>query len=54
MISANLSILSEAEVVVRKKMANLEDDLRLLQNRKRELDDDISTDILKLIAKNRS
>ncbi|MCI53922.1 hypothetical protein A2U01_0075169, partial [Trifolium medium] len=39
--------------IVRKKIAHLEGELHLLQKRKRELDESISTDVFKLITKNR-
>ncbi|MCI61231.1 hypothetical protein A2U01_0082488, partial [Trifolium medium] len=44
---------SEEEVIVRKRISHLEGELRLLQKRKRELDESISTDVFKLITKNR-
>ncbi|MCI05676.1 hypothetical protein A2U01_0026729 [Trifolium medium] len=51
MLSTNLSIASEEEVIVRKRIAHLEGELRLLQKRKRELDESISNDVFKLITK---
>ncbi|MCI83026.1 hypothetical protein A2U01_0104301, partial [Trifolium medium] len=38
--------------IVRGRIAQLESELRLLKKRKRELDESISTDVLKLITKN--
>ncbi|MCH90017.1 hypothetical protein A2U01_0010923 [Trifolium medium] len=54
MLSTNLSIASKEELVVRKKIAHMEGELRLLQKWKRELDDSISADVFKLINKNRT
>ncbi|PNX76875.1 subtilisin-like protease, partial [Trifolium pratense] len=52
MLSTNLSILSEEELVVRKKISKMEGELSLLSKRKREIDDDIAVDVFKLIEKN--
>ncbi|MCI50925.1 hypothetical protein A2U01_0072169, partial [Trifolium medium] len=49
----NLSIASEEETTVRGRISHLESKLRLLKKRKRELDESISTDVFKLITKNR-